>query len=85
MYNLADSLYAQEEYDEAETIYQQTLERRVNLLGREHPDTLEAMDNMTTALYKQKKKYNETEIIRYRMVVLQEKLLGPEHPDVLQK
>jgi hypothetical protein len=58
--NLANSLHYQGKYDEAETIYRQTLALMEKVLGKEHPDTLLSMRNLTVLLkiqgkYKEKK------------------------------
>ncbi|RDW71025.1 hypothetical protein BP6252_07588 [Coleophoma cylindrospora] len=47
MNNLASLLDSQGKYNEAEPIYQETLHLREKVLGKEHPSTLETMNNFS--------------------------------------
>jgi tetratricopeptide (TPR) repeat protein len=78
-------LYYQGKYSEAEDMYQQTLELRERVLGKEHPDTLTSMDNLALLLIRQGK-YGEAEEIHRRTLEIRERperVLGEEHPDTL--
>ncbi|XTI89187.1 purine and uridine phosphorylase [Cenococcum geophilum] len=69
-------------YKESEIIYRQTLELKKKVLGREHPDTLNSMNNLAVVLGNQGK-YEEAEQIFRQTLELKEKVLGREHPDTL--
>jgi hypothetical protein len=60
----------------------QTLARREQVLGPEHPDTLMSMSNLAEVLNRQGK-YEEAESMNRQTLARQEKVLGPEHPDTL--
>jgi hypothetical protein len=50
MHNLAGTLYAQGEMTGARKLQEQVLEAMVRLLGKEHPNTLTAMNNLAQTL-----------------------------------
>jgi tetratricopeptide (TPR) repeat protein len=53
------------------------------ILGQEHPDTLQTMNNLANALHHQDK-YKEAEKLYQQTLELREKILGHEHPDTLK-
>ncbi|MCJ1304921.1 hypothetical protein MMC08_007734 [Hypocenomyce scalaris] len=55
MNNLATVLARQGKYEAAEEMLQQTLTGRRKVLGMEHPDTLNSMNNLAVVLEKQEK------------------------------
>ena len=59
-------------------MYQQTLELREKVLGKEHPDTLTSMNNL--AVLSSQGKYEEAEEMHRQALELREKVLGHEHP-----
>jgi Flp pilus assembly protein TadD len=59
-----------------------TLQLREKVLGKEHPNTLHSMNNLTLVLDKQGK-YDEAEKLHRQTLPLRENLLGKEHPDTL--
>jgi hypothetical protein len=48
--NLAGALTAQGKYDEAETMYRETLAARQRVLGSEHPETLMTANNLAVCV-----------------------------------
>ncbi|MFC5457314.1 FxSxx-COOH system tetratricopeptide repeat protein [Prosthecobacter fluviatilis] len=80
--NLANVLWAQGKYAEAEQEHRAVLEIRKRVLGEEHPDTLSSRNNLATALYDQGK-YAEAEQ-EYRAVLeIRKRELEAEHPNTL--
>jgi hypothetical protein len=55
MNNLAVLLKSQGKYKAAEPLYQETLRLREKVLGKEHPDTLTSINNLTLLLKSQGK------------------------------
>jgi hypothetical protein len=53
MADLAGTVYAQGDLPGARKLEEQVLEARERLLGKEHPDTLMAMNNLAVTLYAQ--------------------------------
>ncbi|KAI0815407.1 Tetratricopeptide repeat-domain-containing protein [Xylaria sp. FL0064] len=80
LFNMAESYSILGKYDEAETMHRQTLELREEVLGREHPSTLDSMNNLALVLNSQGK-YNEAETIHRQTLELREEVLGREHPE----
>jgi hypothetical protein len=50
MNNLADLFDSQGKYDLAEPLYRETLQLTEKVLGKEHPDTLQSMNNLAVLL-----------------------------------
>lgn len=69
-------------YPEAEQVHRHTLALREGILGREHPDTLCSLNNLSEALREQGQ-YKEAEQIQRETLALRERVLGPEHPQTL--
>jgi tetratricopeptide (TPR) repeat protein len=59
------------------------LEKRKQLLGADHPDTLQAMANLA-ATYYQLGRYKEAEPLEGTVLEKWKQLLGADHPDTLQ-
>lgn len=71
-----------EKYKEVEGSYREAVEQSEKTPGREHPDTLERMDRLSSLLYGQRK-YEEAEQINRELLERREKVLGREHPDTV--
>ncbi|KAK8092124.1 uncharacterized protein PG998_015137 [Apiospora kogelbergensis] len=69
-------------YAEAEEMCRQTLGLTETVLGREHPDTLDSMNNLAVVLDSQGK-YAEAEQMHRETLGLRETVLGREHPNTL--
>jgi tetratricopeptide (TPR) repeat protein len=80
--NLANALYAQGRYGEAETMYRETLAVRQRVLGSEHPETLQTANDLAIALYAQGK-YGEAEPMHRETLAVRQRVLGSEHPEML--
>src|SRR3989442_154683 len=80
---IADLLYDQGQYSDAEKVLRGLIEIRSRVLGPEHPDTLWSRNNLAKALGGQGK-YAEAEAEFRAVLKLLDKVLGPEHPDTLQ-
>ncbi|KAI1322280.1 hypothetical protein F5Y16DRAFT_413326 [Xylariaceae sp. FL0255] len=82
IFNIAQSYFTLGKYNEAERLYQQTLELKEEVLGREHPSILGSINNLAEVLRSQGK-YEEAEKINREILRLREKVLGRKHPDTL--
>ncbi|KAK3383706.1 hypothetical protein B0T24DRAFT_645911 [Lasiosphaeria ovina] len=82
LFNIAESYSQMAKYEEAEQMYRQALELNEKVLGREHPSTLDSMNNLGLVLGSQGK-YEEAEQIHRQALELYEKVLGREHPSTL--
>ncbi|KAJ7840938.1 putative kinesin [Mycena olivaceomarginata] len=69
-------------FKEAEDLDAMVLEKRKQLLGADHPDTLQAMANLA-ATYRQLGRYKEAEPLESTVLEKQKQLLGADHPDTL--
>jgi tetratricopeptide (TPR) repeat protein len=69
-------------YEAATFTHMQLLERRVKVLGKEHPETLVSMNEVGVALDGQGK-HVEAEQMHRKTLALNEKVLGREHPSTL--
>jgi tetratricopeptide (TPR) repeat protein/tRNA A-37 threonylcarbamoyl transferase component Bud32 len=79
---IADLLFAQGKYDEAEKLYRSVIKTRSRVLGPENPDTLASRHRLVYAL-NEEEKHAEAEAEARQVVGLREKILGFEHPDTL--
>jgi serine/threonine protein kinase/tetratricopeptide (TPR) repeat protein len=66
---------------DVEALYREKLATLRKLLGNEHPDVAEALQNLALAL-EQQPKLAEAETFYRELLALRRKLLGNEHPDV---
>ncbi|KAL6412508.1 hypothetical protein AUP68_03711 [Ilyonectria robusta] len=69
-------------WHEAELVFTEVLRDKRQILGNEHPDTLNAMDKLATTLQKQGQLSKAAEIQREALQKKQ-RILGNEHPDTL--
>ncbi|KFY97528.1 hypothetical protein V498_02020 [Pseudogymnoascus sp. VKM F-4517 (FW-2822)] len=80
--NVAESNYLLEEYQDAEKLYQRTVEVRRRVLGATHAETLRAMGGLANTLYCQEK-YEQAGKLYQQVVEARKKVLGAEHLDTL--
>lgn len=59
---------------------QGALDKRMEVLGREHPDTLRSMREMAV-VFKEQGRHPEAASLLRRTLEVQRRVLGPEHPD----
>ncbi len=69
-------------WDDAEKLYQESLEIRQNALGRSHRDTLASMNNLAVT-YQAAGRNHEAIPLSEETLRLRREKLGPEHPDTL--
>ncbi|OBT71251.1 hypothetical protein VF21_09480 [Pseudogymnoascus sp. 05NY08] len=74
---------SQGRYNSSEQMVRQILKWKKKILGKEHPDTLENMNDLGVVLRKQGK-YVEAEQMHQEALELQEKVFGKEHPETLR-
>jgi tetratricopeptide (TPR) repeat protein len=75
-------LYLGGEYVAAEKFSQMAVEAYEKVLGPEHVDTLNSINDVGLVLERQGR-YEEAEAMHWRALEGKEKVLGPEHPDTL--
>jgi CHAT domain-containing protein/Tfp pilus assembly protein PilF len=76
-------LYVAGKYDEAHPLAERALEKRERLLGPEHPDIAESL-NQLAGLYYTRGIYAKAETLFQRALNIEEKVLGAEHTSVAQ-
>ncbi|BAY28681.1 peptidase-like protein [Nostoc carneum NIES-2107] len=76
-----EQLYQQGKYSEAIPIAERALAIREKILGQEHPDVAESLNNLAL-LYSSQGNYAKAEPLYHRSLAIWEKVLGKEHPDV---
>ncbi|MEH2024527.1 tetratricopeptide repeat protein, partial [Nostoc sp.] len=69
-------------YSEAEPLYQQALALRKRLLGDNHPDVANSLNNLA-GLYKSTRRYSEAEPLYQQALAICEQTLGVGHPDTI--
>ena len=67
-------------YREAEPLFRQSLEIRQKVLGPEHPDTAQSLNNLAVLL-QDAGKLGEAEPLYRQTLEIDQKVLGPEHPN----
>ncbi|KAL1592027.1 hypothetical protein SLS60_011619 [Paraconiothyrium brasiliense] len=82
MVTLSETVRAAGQWQDAEKLEVQVLEKSKQVLGPEHPDTLASMRNLALALEK-RCKYVEAEVMYTEMIQVYEKVLGHEHSSAL--
>ncbi|KAG8815159.1 hypothetical protein FRC17_000840, partial [Serendipita sp. 399] len=68
--------------EEAETMEQEVLALRAQLLGPRHLDTAWAMANLAVTVY-ELGKLEEAHKLQIEVLALRMDILGPEHPDTI--
>jgi tetratricopeptide (TPR) repeat protein len=81
MASLASS--RQGDYAHAEALMTRVLEARRRLLGAEHPDTVDAINDLAVQ-YQNQGKYAQAETLLKQALVLDRRVLGPEHTNTLR-
>ncbi len=79
---IADLLFAQGKYGEAEKLFRSVIEVRSRILGPEHPETLASRHRLIYAL-NEEEKHAEAVAEARAVAALRDKILGSEHPDTL--
>jgi tetratricopeptide (TPR) repeat protein len=69
-------------YEQREQMYRESLELGQKALGREHPDTFNAMNNLALLL-DTRGKYREAEQINRELMKLKRMVLGPKDPSTV--
>ncbi|HEY4035844.1 MAG TPA: FxSxx-COOH system tetratricopeptide repeat protein [Ktedonobacteraceae bacterium] len=64
---------------EAESLYQRARKIWEELLGDEHPDTTQSLNNLAM-LYQEQGKYDQAEPLLVRALTIRERVLGLQHP-----
>lgn len=78
---LADCLFQQRKYEQAERLFKRSYELKVNSLGPDHISIATSLNNLAK-LYYFEGRYDLAEPIGREFVVMCQRLYGPEHPDV---
>jgi tetratricopeptide (TPR) repeat protein len=78
---LADSLFQQRKYEQAERLFKRSYEIKVNTLGPAHISIAASINNLAK-LYYFEGRYDLAEPLAREFVVMCQKLFGHEHPDV---
>jgi tetratricopeptide (TPR) repeat protein/transcriptional regulator with XRE-family HTH domain len=73
-------LYYRGRYPEAEPLHERALAIREEILGAQHPNTGESLNNLAE-LYRAQGKYEQAEPLHERALTLREEILGAQHPD----
>jgi tetratricopeptide (TPR) repeat protein len=69
-------------YPEAQKQLQRAMDLRLRLLGENHPDTIDAIDDLAW-LYRNEGKYAQAEPLASKVLESRRRLLGEEHPDTI--
>jgi tetratricopeptide (TPR) repeat protein len=70
------------DWNNAEQLQWQVMDKRKKLLGADHPNTLRSMTNLADTYHSQGK-WNEAEQLEVQVMDVRKKLLGADHPDTL--
>ncbi|KAF7761692.1 hypothetical protein Agabi119p4_9684 [Agaricus bisporus var. burnettii] len=74
--------FEQGQWKEAEALYLVVVEKRKQLLGDDHPDTLRSMGNLA-ATYRKQGQRKEAEALQVVVMEKSKQLLGDDHPETL--
>src|SRR5919199_1249655 len=80
LHQQAEELYNQGQYAAAIPLAERALAIREKLLGQEHPDFAESLNNLGE-LYRLQGNYTQAEPLFQRALAIREKVLGQQHPD----
>jgi hypothetical protein len=61
------------------------MEKRKQVLGDDHPDTLTSMANLAAATYSNQGRWNDAEGLEVVVMEKRKQVLGDDHPDTLTK
>jgi tetratricopeptide (TPR) repeat protein len=70
-------------YGEAEPLLNHLVGPRRRVLGPEHPDSLNALQELAI-LYRATARYDKAETLLTRLVAVRRRVSGEEHPDTLE-
>jgi tetratricopeptide (TPR) repeat protein len=79
---VAQYLYADGRYNEAEARFKEVFERRTQRLKKEDPVIFESMADLACT-YNNRDRWNEAEELEVQVLDVRKTVLGPEHPDTL--
>ncbi|KAL6235048.1 hypothetical protein BDW75DRAFT_149584 [Aspergillus navahoensis] len=80
--NVADCLYSDGRYNEAEELFMQVIVTWKQVLGPKHPATLTSMANLAST-YRNQGRWKEAEELEVKIMETRKQVLRPEHPDIL--
>ena len=80
--NLAASLQAKGDVEQAEKAYRRALEIKEALLGSVHPDVAISLNNLASLLHQTDKQIEAAELFK-RAIAIFDATVGPEHPNTL--
>lgn len=75
-------LERQGEHEEAEKMYREVLKLREKVLGAEHPDTLDTLQDLAY-LIESKRQFDEAKLLYEKALSGYQRTLGPNHPDAV--
>ncbi|MGK7935249.1 MAG: tetratricopeptide repeat protein [Xenococcaceae cyanobacterium] len=78
-----EQLYQQGKYNEAIPLAEQALAIRKKVLGDNHPDVAESLNNLAV-LYESQGRYTEAEPLYQQALTIRKQQLGDNHPDVAE-
>ena len=81
--DIGSYLYKRAAYTEAELLYQHALHVYEKVLGPEHSDVAESLNNLAV-VYSDQGQYRQAEPLLQRALRIREKVLGAEHPDTAE-
>jgi tetratricopeptide (TPR) repeat protein len=79
LHGLANLYFEQGKYEQAELLYQRTLQIWERSLGSEHPTVAYSLNNLAI-LYKKQGNYEKAELFLLRALSIRQQALGSEHP-----
>ncbi|KAG7429090.1 Kinesin light chain [Fusarium oxysporum f. sp. raphani] len=82
LFNVAAAFSIQGKYRAAAALYRETLEVKEKVLGKEHPSTLDSMNNLALVL-DSIGEYEEASKMHRETLEVKKKILGKEHPSTL--
>ena len=80
--NLGVVYFYQGQWKKAEALEVMVMEKRKQILGDEHPDTLSSMANLA-ATYRNHGQWKEAEVLEVVVMKKRKQILGDEHPNTL--
>ncbi|KAI0191514.1 hypothetical protein EV127DRAFT_428547 [Xylaria flabelliformis] len=82
LHHAASFFYLQGQWNLAETFQTQARDIREKILGPNHLDTLDSINNLAL-IYQSQGRWREAEILRVQVMETSKATLGPDHPDTL--